>query len=99
MTCKGICIRHKAQKPIGIGRYSTGQKRCQVCELFIIWDGLWCPCCGYRLRTRPRNLKFKAKLRATKQIDEYRSTLQEPQQQKQATIQVRKKHISHKKDH
>jgi hypothetical protein len=70
-----------------------------VCELFIIWDGLWCPCCGYRLRTRPRNLKFKAKLRATKQIDEYRSTLQEQQQQKQATIEVRKKHISHKKDH
>jgi hypothetical protein len=27
------------------------------------WEGLWCPCCGYRLRTRPRNLKYKAKLR------------------------------------
>jgi DNA-directed RNA polymerase subunit RPC12/RpoP len=27
-------------------------------------DGLWCPCCGYRLRTKPRNLKYKAKLRA-----------------------------------
>jgi hypothetical protein len=73
MTCKGICIRHKAQKPVGAGRYSTGQKRCQICELFLRWDGLWCPCCGYRLRTRPRNLKYKAKLRARKQIDEYRS--------------------------
>jgi len=49
MTCKGICIRHKAQKPPGTGRYSTGQKRCQVCEIFLRWDGLWCPCCGYRL--------------------------------------------------
>jgi hypothetical protein len=27
---------------------------------------LWCPCCGYRLRTKPRNLKYKAKLRAKK---------------------------------
>jgi len=64
MTCKGICVRHKAQKPIGFGRYASGQKRCQICEIFINWEGLWCPCCGYRLRTRPRNLKYKAKLRS-----------------------------------
>ncbi|AFU57941.1 zinc finger C2H2 domain-containing protein [Candidatus Nitrososphaera gargensis Ga9.2] len=63
MTCKGICVRHRAPKPTNAGRYSTGQKRCQVCEIFIKWDGLWCPCCGYRLRTKPRNLKYKAKLR------------------------------------
>jgi DNA-directed RNA polymerase subunit RPC12/RpoP len=31
---------------------------------------LWCPCCGYRLRTKPRNLKYKAKLRArTKTVE------------------------------
>ena len=64
MTCKGICVRHKAQKHVGSGRYASGQKRCQICEIFIKWDGLWCPCCGYRLRTKPRNLKYKAKLRA-----------------------------------
>ena len=58
MTCKGLCIRHKA-----LGRYATGNKRCQVCELFIKWDGLFCPCCGYRLRTRPRSMKFKIKLK------------------------------------
>jgi len=56
MTCKGICIRHKAPRPAIGNRYSTGQKRCQVCEIFLKWDGLWCPCCGYRLRTKPRNL-------------------------------------------
>jgi hypothetical protein len=64
MTCKGICIRHRAQKPSGSGRYVSGQKRCQICEIFIKWDGLWCPCCGYRLRTKPRNKKYKARLRA-----------------------------------
>jgi hypothetical protein len=63
MVCKGICIRHKAQKPVGSGRYATGQKRCQICEIFIKWDGIFCPCCGYRLRNGPRLFKHKAKLR------------------------------------
>jgi len=43
-------MRHRAIKPVGHrGRYDVGQKRCQVCEMFVKWDGLWCPCCGYRL--------------------------------------------------
>ncbi len=29
MTCKGICVRYKAQKPVGTGRYASGQRRCQ----------------------------------------------------------------------
>ena len=58
MTCKGICMRHKTSC-----RYVTGNKRCQVCEIFIKWDALFCPCCGYRLRNGPRSMKFKAKLR------------------------------------
>jgi hypothetical protein len=69
MTCKGICSRYKAQKPVGTGRYASGQRRCQICEIFINWEGLWCPCCGYRLRTKPRNLKYKAKLRARVEAD------------------------------
>jgi hypothetical protein len=71
MACKGICVRHKAQKLFGTGRYFIGQKRCQVCEIFVKWDSIWCPCCGYRLRTRPRNLKHKAVLRARQKIEEY----------------------------
>ena len=74
MTCKGICPRYKAKKPVGTGRYAVGQKRCQICELYMYWDGnqkdpkgLWCPCCGYRLRTKPRNLKYKELLRASQQ--------------------------------
>jgi hypothetical protein len=58
MTCKGICIRHKASS----NNYANRQKRCQVCELFIKWDGLCCPCCRYRLRTKPRNVVFKRRL-------------------------------------
>jgi hypothetical protein len=43
------------------------------------------------LRTRPRNLKCKAKLRARKKIDDYRLSLQ---QQQQPPIQVHKKQLS-----
>jgi hypothetical protein len=38
-------------------------------DVRYVRDGLWCPCCGYRLRTRPRNSKFKAELRASNEID------------------------------
>ncbi|MFY9795468.1 MAG: hypothetical protein WAJ93_07235, partial [Candidatus Nitrosopolaris sp.] len=81
----------KALKPVGIGRYSTGQKRCQICET-LNWDGLWCPCCGYRLRTRPRNLKFKNELRARKEIEKGKlSAINE-----QSPIQAPAKSIAHK---
>ena len=63
MTCKGVCIRHRAQRPDSFGRYAVGQKRSQVCALFMKWDGLWCPCCGCRVRTKPRNSKLKQKLK------------------------------------
>lgn len=62
MTCKGICIQYKAPKHFGIGRYISGQKRCKNCEIFIRWEGIWCPCCGCKLRLKSRNKKFKTKL-------------------------------------
>ena len=69
MTCKGICIRHRAQRPASyFGRYATGQKRCQVCSIFMKWDGAWCPCCGCRVRTKPRNSKFKQKSKITRKV-------------------------------
>ena len=59
MTCKGICIHHKAS-----GRYICGQKRCQICEIFIKCNGVWCPCYGYKLRSRLRNFS-NTKLRSS----------------------------------
>lgn len=60
MVCKGVeCIRHKALKPVGVGRYESGQKRCQTCEIFINFAGKKCPCCNTLLRTLPRNGKYK----------------------------------------
>ena len=62
MSCKGICTRFKAKCGAHQFRYGNGQKRCNVCELFVMWDGHWCPCCGTSLRTRPRSRKYKEKL-------------------------------------
>ena len=61
MVCKKICIQFSVNKTISGSRYAAGQKRCQTCEIFIQWDGIWCPCCGYMLRTHPRNSKSRKK--------------------------------------
>jgi hypothetical protein len=33
--CKGVCTRYKAKKPKE-GRYASGQKRCNFCNVFLI---------------------------------------------------------------
>jgi rRNA maturation endonuclease Nob1 len=67
MVCKGICTKYKAIKPMTGSRYGNGQKRCQICEIFMdVGADLFCPCCGYRLRTKPRNGKDKESLRKSK---------------------------------
>jgi hypothetical protein len=71
MSCKGICTCYKTAD-----RYATGNKRCQQCNLFLKWEGLWCPYCGCRLRTRPRHSKFKEKLREQKSKISYHHPLQ-----------------------
>ena len=67
-NCSGICEKHRAKRPVkrnngrfvgggrgfGVGRYASGQKRCQRCAIWISWDGIFCPCCNQRLRTHPR---------------------------------------------
>ena len=59
--CKGICLKYRAKKPIGIGRYASGQKRCQICTIYLEYDSNKCPCCNYRLRCKPRNSAYKKK--------------------------------------
>src|SRR4249920_411873 len=67
--CKGICVRHKAKGPASFGRYLRGQKRCQVCQIFLEWNGGWCPCCGTKLRTRSRNWKYGSKSKTNESVD------------------------------
>ena len=59
--CIGECRKYKAIKPLNIGRYAVGQKRCNYCELFVNYDGIKCPCCNSQLRCLPRSRKGKEK--------------------------------------
>lgn len=60
-NCKGICNKFKATHPgSNQGRYDAGQKRCQQCGKYINYEGIFCPCCGYRLRLGRRS-KVKTK--------------------------------------
>jgi len=63
LPCTGVCVRHRSTKPNGLGRYESGQKHCTACEIFINWNGIRCPCCKSTLRTRPRKLRDKNRLK------------------------------------
>jgi hypothetical protein len=60
--CKGTCSRYQAPMQVHRSRYENGQKRCQVCCIFIVWTEDSCPCCGAKLRTKSRNHKSKTVL-------------------------------------
>ncbi|KEQ56298.1 hypothetical protein SCCGRSA3_01876 [Marine Group I thaumarchaeote SCGC RSA3] len=53
-VCKGICVRFRATGYVGKHRYEKGQKRCPVCEIFMTYPEVRCPCCSIKLRVTPR---------------------------------------------
>jgi hypothetical protein len=61
MACKGICENYKATKPYNSIRYKIGHKRCNLCALFVKWDGVRCPCCSSVLRTRSKGSRYRTK--------------------------------------
>lgn len=77
MVCNNLCSKYKDRKISGVGRYVRGVKRCQTCEIFIKWQGLWCPCCNMRLRTKPRNLKYKKRLNELSNDSDFQKNLQD----------------------
>ncbi len=59
MNCNGVCNQFKAKKIPLKSRYSEGQKFCNLCCMYIKYDGNSCPCCSSNLRTMPRDAKSK----------------------------------------
>ncbi len=49
-VCNDVCLMYKANRPRDKVRYESGKKRCSYCGIFLIYDGLSCPCCGTRLQ-------------------------------------------------
>jgi hypothetical protein len=55
-VCKDYCKEYKALMP----RYLQGKnKRCTPCELFLTYPGIYCPCCGEKLRTVERKRRVR----------------------------------------
>jgi hypothetical protein len=95
-TCKRICLQYAAKKPTNLGRYAAGQKRCQICEVFITdkgtrdEQGLWCKCCNYKVRSKPRNLKYKAKLRARIEVEAETKSIASMEKEIQSKAEISK---------
>jgi len=56
-TCKGLCLRYKAEPAPNKIRYEIGQKHCTFCGLFLKVDEIRCICCKAVLRTKARGKK------------------------------------------
>jgi len=57
--CKGICINYKHTALHNGIKYESGLKRCTECQIFMNVEGIRCPCCSVKLRTKSRNKKRK----------------------------------------
>lgn len=66
MACKGICdkIGIGADRASGAWMYRDGYRMCTTCHRGMKAEGLFCPCCGYKLRNRIRKAsRFKKGIR------------------------------------
>ena len=59
LICKGYCEELKGPSMRNGLRYASGQKRCTLCNVFLITPSLRCPCCSSRLRTKSRSSRSK----------------------------------------
>ena len=53
LDCTGECKRLPSifgVRGLGGPTYADGRKTCMSCRISIKYDGLYCPCCGTRLR-------------------------------------------------
>lgn len=78
-ACKGKCARYVVKSMDGGGgpgrgttrSYGKGYCRCTVCDVYLKWDGLWCPCCGTRVRNRNHSSRVRrARVDRAPRVDE-----------------------------
>ena len=75
MVCKDLCRRYIAKHKKHGSYYDAGAKRCVACGKFLMWEGLWCPCCSGRLRTRPSRFNTKDLIRRVKNVHKIQAGL------------------------
>lgn len=54
--CKGVCTnsQYETKKTVR-GKLREDYRRCSICCVFLKYEGIFCPCCGVRLKVSPRN--------------------------------------------
>lgn len=79
MACRGRCehpdyetaplnCRPPGSPPAGTyGRFS----KCPICRVYIVWEGVRCPCCSTKLSKRPR----KCRVQRTARLREAAATM------------------------
>jgi len=64
MGCTNICNSYKVSRPeLGTSRYGSGQKYCSHCAVFMMIDGIRCPCCKYHLKTKSVKYRDEEKIK------------------------------------
>lgn len=69
--CNKICLKYKIKKTRQDQSFYDfeGGKYCQHCRTHMIWKkNYFCPCCGRRLRSRPRTASAQDKYRQVKKV-------------------------------
>ena len=67
LTCKGSCkIQHEVKNVVRGEK--NGFKRCTICSLYIKWEGVYCPCCGVKLKMSPTNNKARKAYRERQSV-------------------------------
>lgn len=61
MCQRQICLKYRVKREFGKSPFAQGAKYCKRCGkpeeegIYIKWEGLFCPCCGLKLRVKARH--------------------------------------------
>ena len=58
MVCRNLCTDYHA-----VGKYANGGKFCKGCDIYVEWEGKFCPCCNVILRRKPLSGKRRTYVR------------------------------------
>jgi len=59
VTCTGRCGAYRAQNQAPRYAWFSGARYCKVCQIYVMWDGNFCPCCRRALARRPHQGKAR----------------------------------------
>jgi hypothetical protein len=71
MICRNIICKLEEYEPKKTvrGAAEKGYRRCSNCEVFLKYQGVYCPCCSNRMKVTPNNNKARQKVREERLIN------------------------------